>query len=88
MEKSTQPIIEEASSRKKILDIVTKKLELSADEITDVSSFSEDLGADSLDTIEIIMDVEEKFQITISDLEGEKIRTFGDLVALVDRLTN
>ena len=67
---------------KKTLRIVT---ELFPDEdiITEASDFRKDLGADSLDFVETVMKIEERFEITIEDEEGEKIKTVKDLTTLI-----
>ena len=82
--KKASVVIRDSSLREEILDIVMNNLGLSADEITDDSSFFKELGADSLDFVEIVMDVEKEFKITIPDDEVEKLETFADLVAKVD----
>lgn len=54
--------------------------------ITDQSSFVHDLGADSLDTVELIMAIEDEFGIEIQDEDAEKVTTIGDAVKLIERL--
>lgn len=63
--------------------IIADQLGLSEDEVTDDKKFIEDLGADSLDIVELIMAMEEEFQTEIPDEEAEKIRTVGDAIAYV-----
>lgn len=65
---------------KKVKEIIVDKLNVSEDEITDSAKFIEDLGADSLDTVELIMKFEEEFGIDIPDEEAEKLRTVGEAV--------
>lgn len=55
-------------------------------EIPESATFVEDLGADSLDTVELVMAAEEEFEIEITDEDAEKIVTVGDAVKLIDRL--
>ncbi|MEI6672393.1 MAG: acyl carrier protein [bacterium] len=68
---------------KKAKDIVVDKLSVDEDQVTHEANFLHDLGADSLDTVELGMDFEQEFDITINDDEWEKIETFGDAVALI-----
>ncbi|HDS28860.1 MAG TPA: acyl carrier protein, partial [Candidatus Acetothermia bacterium] len=65
----------------KVKAIICEQLMVDAEEITDESSFVEDLGADSLDTVELIMEFEDEFGIEISDEQAEKISTVGEAVS-------
>lgn len=65
---------------KKVVDKVTEQLGIDADEVTMESSFIEDLGADSLDIVELLMALEEEFDIEIPDEEAEKLVTINDVV--------
>ena len=65
----------------KIKEIIVDKLGIEESEITDSASFTNDLGADSLDTVELIMEFEIEFNVSIPDEEAEKIQTVGDAVA-------
>lgn len=67
----------------KIKAIVADKLSINADDITKESSFIEDLGADSLDVVELIMALEDELEIEIPDEEAEKFVTVGDVVEYV-----
>jgi acyl carrier protein len=62
----------------KVKSIIVDKLGVDEDSITPDSSFTNDLGADSLDTVELIMQFEEEFGVTIPDEDAEKIATVGD----------
>lgn len=64
----------------KIKKIVVEQLGVEEDEIAMESSFIDDLGADSLDIVELIMALEEEFDLEIPDSEAEKISTVGDIV--------
>ena len=64
--------------------IIVDQLAVDENEVTPTASFTTDLGADSLDTVELIMDFEKEFGITIPDEEAEKIKTVGDAVAFVE----
>ena len=67
-----------------IKEVVVEQLSVSADEVKDDAKFVEDLGADSLDVVELVMALEEKFDIEIPDDEAEKIQTVADVVAYVE----
>lgn len=61
--------------------IIEEKLGVNAEQITDQASFIDDLGADSLDQVELVMDFEDKFEIDIPDEDAEKMRTVGEAVS-------
>ena len=67
----------------KVREIIADKLSISEDEITMESAFIEDLNADSLDIVELIMALEEEFDLQIPDSEAEKITTVGDVVEYI-----
>ena len=69
---------------KKVQDIIVDKLGVDAAEVSAEKSFTGDLGADSLDTVELIMEFEKEFGITIPDDEAEKIATVGDAIAYIE----
>ncbi|OHD99033.1 MAG: acyl carrier protein [Sulfurimonas sp. RIFCSPLOWO2_12_FULL_36_74] len=64
--------------------VVVEQLSVSADEVKEDSKFVEDLGADSLDVVELVMALEEKFDIEIPDDEAEKIQTVRDVVNYIE----
>ena len=68
----------------KVKEIIKNKLAVSASEITPEASFTGHLGADSLDTVELIMEFEKAFDISIPDEEAEKIATVGDVIAYLE----
>jgi acyl carrier protein len=68
----------------KVKDIVTEQLGVERDEVTIESSFIDDLGADSLDIVELIMAFEEEFNIEIPDEAADKIKTVQDVVNYID----
>lgn len=69
-----------SSLEEKVKKIVAEQLSVSEDQITPEASFVEDLGADSLDTVELVMALEEEFEIDIPDEEAEKIVRFQDVI--------
>ncbi len=62
----------------KVREIIAKELGVEREKLTDDASFMEDLGADSLDTVELVMEFEKEFNIDIPDEDAEKLRTVGD----------
>jgi len=70
----------------KVKAIICDQLMVDQEEITEQSSFVEDLGADSLDTVELIMEFEDEFGIEISDEQAEKISTVGEAIAYLEKL--
>ena len=62
----------------KVKDIIEKELGVERDKLTNEASFIEDLGADSLDIVELVMEFEKEFNIDIPDEDAEKMRTVGD----------
>lgn len=68
----------------KVVEIIVDKLGVDAAEVKAEASFTNDLGADSLDTVELIMELEKQFDVTIPDTDAEKIQTVGDAVAYIE----
>ncbi|MEJ5287182.1 MAG: Acyl carrier protein [Candidatus Kapaibacterium sp.] len=69
-----------ADIKQKVTEIVVRKLGVEESQVTESANFIKDLGADSLDTVELIMEFEKEFNITIEDSEAEKIQTVGDVI--------
>lgn len=67
-----------------VKNIIVDKLSVDAEEVTPEKSFTNDLGADSLDTVELIMEFEKEFGISIPDDQAEKISTVGDAIAYIE----
>ena len=72
--------MEKAQIEEKVIDIISNKLGLPKEEVTPAASFTMDLGADSLDTVELIMDFEKDFNLKISDEDAMNIKTVGDAI--------
>ena len=68
----------------KVTDIIVDKLGVESSEVTLEASFTNDLGADSLDTVELIMEFEKEFDISIPDEQAEKIQTVGEAVSYIE----
>jgi acyl carrier protein len=69
-----------ADIEQKVKDIIINELGVEAEKVTPEASFVEDLGADSLDTVELVMAFEEEFGMEIPDEEAEKLQTVGDAI--------
>ncbi|HEX2077870.1 MAG TPA: acyl carrier protein [Longimicrobium sp.] len=67
----------------KVKEIIINELGVDAEKVTPEASFVEDLGADSLDTVELVMAFEEEFGMEIPDEEAEKLRTVGDAIQYI-----
>lgn len=76
-----------ASTFDRVKQVVVKQLEVSEDEVTETASFVDDLGADSLDVVELVMGLEEEFGIEIPDEDAEKIATVGNAISYIDEKT-
>lgn len=74
----------EKSIEQRIKDIVVEQLGVNADQVTSEAKFIEDLGADSLDTVELVMALEEEFGSEIPDEEAEKLMTVGDVIRYIE----
>jgi acyl carrier protein len=73
-----------ASISEKVTDIVCDQLGVPREKVTPETSFINDLGADSLDTVELVMELEEEFDISIPDEEAEKIQTVGEAIKYIE----
>jgi acyl carrier protein len=72
------------SVEERVIEIVSEQMGVAKDQITRETSFVNDLGADSLDTVELVMEFEEEFDITIPDEEAEKIQTVGQAIQFIE----
>lgn len=73
-----------ASTLERVIDIVAEQLGVDKEKISSDTSFVNDLGADSLDTVELVMELEEEFDINIPDDAAEKIQTVGQAVEFIE----
>lgn len=71
----------------KVKKLLAEQLNINADVITEESRVIEDLGADSLDVVEMLMVLEDEFDVTVSDEESLQLKTVGDIVKLIDKKT-
>ena len=69
----------------RVKDIIEKELGVEREKLTDEASFIDDLGADSLDIVELVMEFEKEFNIDIPDEEAEKLRTVGDAIGYLNQ---
>ena len=72
----------------KVKKIIVEKLGVDETEVTAEASFTNDLGADSLDTVELIMEFEKEFNVSIPDDQAENIQTVGDAIAYIEENAN
>lgn len=75
---------EKGSIRDRVIKITCDQLGTTADKVNEQTSFVNDLGADSLDTVELVMSFEDEFEISIPDEDAEKIQTVGDAIRYVE----
>ena len=74
-----------ADNSNKVKDIIEKELGVEREKLTADASFIEDLGADSLDIVELVMEFEKEFNIDIPDEDAEKLRTVGDAIGYMNQ---
>ena len=74
-------------TEERVKDIIVEELGVERDKLTDEASFMDDLGADSLDTVELVMAFEKEFDIDIPDEEAEQLRTVGDALEYLHEKT-
>ncbi|MBO7287964.1 MAG: acyl carrier protein [Bacteroidales bacterium] len=76
------------NTREQVIDIIVNKLGVERESVVDSASFTNDLGADSLDTVELIMEFEREFEINIPDNQAESISTVGEAISFVENAVN
>lgn len=72
------------SVRDRVIEIICEQMGQSKDKVTEETSFINDLGADSLDTVELVMELEDEFDLSIPDDAAEKIKTVGDAIGYIE----
>ena len=75
------------SIEQKVKDIVVEQLNVTPDQVSADSKFIDDLGADSLDTVELVMAFEEEFDIEVPDEEAEKLTAVSDVIAYIEKVS-
>jgi acyl carrier protein len=78
--------MEEQAVKDKVVDIISQKLDVPKEKVTMETKYTEDLGADSLDQAELVMEFEDEFDINIPDEAEGKIKTVGDTVKFIEEL--
>jgi acyl carrier protein len=73
------------SVEERVIDIVCENLGVNKEQVKRETSFIEDMGADSLDVVELVMELEEEFEIQIPDDQAEKIKTVGEAIDYIER---
>ena len=75
------------SVEERVKDIIVEQLGVNPEQVVSKASFIEDLGADSLDTVELVMAFEEEFSVEVPDEDAEKLQTVGDVVKYIEEKT-
>ena len=76
------------NTKEQVIDIIVNKLGVERESVVDSASFTNELGADSLDTVELIMEFEREFEINIPDNQAENISTVGEAISFVENAVN
>ena len=76
-----------SSIRDRVIDIVCEQMGTTKDKVSEETSFINDLGADSLDTVELVMEFEDEFDLNIPDEDAEKIQSVGDAIKYIEEHT-
>jgi acyl carrier protein len=77
--------VPDTKTRDRVIEIVCEQMGASKDKVTEQTSFINDLGADSLDTVELVMEFEDEFDLNIPDEDAEKIQTVGDAIKYIEQ---
>jgi acyl carrier protein len=83
-----ESVVEEkprSKTEERVIEIVCENLGVNKEQVTRNTSFIEDVGADSLDIVELVMELEEEFEITIPDEQAEKIKTVGEAIDYIEK---
>ncbi len=76
----------EKSIEEKVKQIIIEQLGVNAEQVTPTASFIEDLGADSLDTVELVMAFEEEFSVEVPDEDAETLKSVGDVIKYIEEV--
>jgi len=82
---SSSPSSASGSVEERVIDIVCENLGVGKEQVNRSTSFIDDIGADSLDIVELVMELEEEFEITIPDDQAEQIKTVGEAIDYIER---
>jgi acyl carrier protein len=82
--RQTENFMAEKSIEEKVKDIIVEQLGVNPEQVTPTASFIEDLGADSLDIVELVMAFEEEFSVEVPDEDAEKLQTVGDVIKYIE----
>ncbi len=74
----------EKSIEEKVRDIIVEQLDVNPEQVTPEAKFIDDLGADSLDTVELVMAFEEEFSVEVPDEDAEKLQSVGDVIKYIE----
>lgn len=74
-----------AEIRDKVVEIICEKLGVKPSQVVPEATFTADLGADSLDTVELVMELEKAFDIQVSDADAEHFHTVGDVITYIEK---
>ena len=72
-------------NQRELIQVISERLDVTMDSVTPQASFLDDLGADSLDVVELMMALEEKYNLEIPDADAEKIKTVQDVVSYIEK---
>jgi acyl carrier protein len=78
-------VMDVASVEDRVIDIVCENLGVNKQQVTRTTSFQEDVGADSLDIVELVMELEEEFDVNIPDDQADRIKTVGEAIDFIER---
>jgi acyl carrier protein len=79
-----EKFMSDASIEQKVKSIIVEQLGVNPEQVTPTASFIEDLGADSLDIVELVMAFEEEFSVDVPDEDAEKLQTVGDVIKYIE----
>jgi acyl carrier protein len=84
LEIKQEQLMADKTIEQRVKEIVVEQLGVNADQVTPEAKFIEDLGADSLDTVELVMALEEEFSVEVPDEQAEKLQSVGDVIKYIE----